>query len=313
MIFDGLFPLGYGAGSLGTGLTGDAAVRHVAAYIEAGGNVFDTAHCYACWLPGGVGASERELGRALRQLGVTERCFIVTKGGHPAFGTEYPRPEHFLAPEVLLSDIAESCERLGVGSLDLFLLHRDDGVTPVAELLEALQTAPARHLGASNWSVARLQEANQVAAERGWRGFETNQLQGSLATPTWEPTADPTTRSVTDTDIALGLPLMFYSATAGGYFAGKAGRVYDTPENAARRQWAQTLADQLGATPTQVALAWLWTLPVPTLPLFGTTNHEHLMELLGAVSLPLDALRDGTNERFASVGRTRSEWRACEP
>lgn len=290
MIFEGLFLLAYGAGSLGTGLAGDAAVRHVAAYLEAGGNVFDTAHCYACWLPGGVGASERELGRVLRHLGALERSFIVTKGGHPAFGTEYPRPEHFLAPEVLLRDIAESCERLGVEYLDLFLLHRDDGVTPVEELLEALQTAPCHHLGVSNWSALRVAQANEVAFARGWKGFETNQLQGSLATPTWAITADPTTRYFTDADLALGLPLMFYSATAGGYFSGKAAKLYDTPENSARREWARATAEMLGATPTQVALGWLRALPVPTLPVFGTTNLEHLREILGAVALPLEAL-----------------------
>lgn len=301
MIFEGLFPLGYGAGSLGTALTGEAAVGHVALYLEAGGNVFDTAHCYACWLPGGVGASERELGRVLRQLGASERSFVVTKGGHPTFGTEYPRPEHFLAPEVLLSDIAESCERLGRESLDLFLLHRDDGVTPVDEILEALQTAPTRHLGVSNWSAARLQQANQVASERGWKGFETNQLQGSLATPTWAITDDPTTRYFTDADLALGVPLMFYSATAGGYFSGKTSKLYDTPENEARRQWARNLAHTLGATPTQVALAWLCTLPVPTLPLFGTTSLEHLSEILRAVNL-LEAVPAHDAQRHLKPG-----------
>ena len=147
MTFDDLFPLGYGAGALGTALTGDAAVRHVALYLEAGGNVFDTAHCYACWAPGGVGASERELGRVLKQLGVLGTVTVVTKGGHPAFGTEYPRPANFLAPELLQRDIAECCERLGVESLDGFLLHRDDGITPVAELLEPLQTHVSARLG----------------------------------------------------------------------------------------------------------------------------------------------------------------------
>lgn len=287
MIFDGLFPLGYGAGSLGTALTGEAAVRHIALYLEAGGNVFDTAHVYACWQPGGVGASERELGRVLKQLGVLESAFIVTKGGHPAFGTEYPRPEHFLAPDVLQQDITESCERLGVERIPLYLLHRDDGNTPVAEILEPLQDVRLGAIGVSNWSVERIAEANAVAEKRGWRGFVTNQIQGSLATPTWSPTEDPTTRYVTQQEIDFGLPLMFYSATAGGYFAGKTSKLYDTPENEARRKRAQQLAEKYGATATQIALAWLRSLPLPTLPLFGTTDTTHLHEFLGAVPLTL--------------------------
>ena len=287
MIFDDLFPLGYGAGSLGTALTGDAAIRHVALYLEAGGNVFDTAHVYACWQPGGVGASERELGRVLKQLGVLESATIVTKGGHPAFGTEYPRPAHFLAPEVLEQDITESCERLGVERIPIYLLHHDDGITPVAELLEPLQDARLGAIGVSNWSVERIVEASAVAREKGWRGFATNQIQGSFATPTWSPPKDPTTRYLTQKEIAFGLPLMFYSATAGGYFAGKTSKIYDMPENAARKERAEHLAVQYSATATQIALAWLRSLPLPTLPLFGTTNETHLREVLGAVSLTL--------------------------
>ena len=287
MIFDGLFPLAYGAGALGTALKGDAAIRHVAAYLEAGGDVFDTAHVYACWEPGGVGASERELGRVLKQLGVLEKVTVMTKGGHPHFDENYSRPERFLAPEVLLQDIIESCERLGVGFLPVYFLHRDDGKTPVSEILEPLQDARQGFLGASNWSVARISEANAVALERGWKGFSVSQIQGSLAVPTWQPTADPTTRFLTQEEIDFGLPLVFYSATAGGYFAGKEGNLYRSPENSARRERAKALAEKYGATPAQIALAYLKALPLPTLPLFGTTNDARLKEFLGAAALAL--------------------------
>jgi aryl-alcohol dehydrogenase-like predicted oxidoreductase len=157
----------------------------------------------------------------------------------------------------------------------------------VAEILEPLQDPRLRAIGVSNWSVERIAEAHTIATARGWRGFVTNQIQGSLATPTWAITDDPTTRYLTQKELDFGLPLMFYSATAGGYFAGKTGRTYDTPENAARRMRAQQLAAQYGATTTQLALAWLRSLPLPTLPLFGTTDEAHLRELLGAASLTL--------------------------
>jgi aryl-alcohol dehydrogenase-like predicted oxidoreductase len=287
MIFDSWFPLGYGAGPLGTALTGDAALRHVAVYLEAGGNVFDTAHCYACWQAGGVGASERELGRVLRELGVLETAIVMTKGGHPAFEPEYPRPAHFLAPEVIQQDIADSCERLGAGSLSVYFLHRDDGVTPVTEIMEPLQDSRLGLLGASNWSVARLREANDAAGQRGWKGFTLSQVQGSLATPTWPITADPTVRYLTQEELDFGLPLTFYSATANGYFAGRDVGDYRTPENEARRERARELAVKHGATPTQIALAYLRHLPTPALPLFSTTNEAHLQECLGAATLTL--------------------------
>src|SRR5579859_1259363 len=62
-------------------------------FREAGGNFFDTAHSYACWLPGGNGASERALGECLRRFGDRDQVVISTKGGH--FGMEpiYARPD----------------------------------------------------------------------------------------------------------------------------------------------------------------------------------------------------------------------------
>lgn len=285
----------YGAGALGTTLSGSDAERQIGAFLDAGGDFFDTAHCYACWVPGGVGASERELGRALRALGAAGRAIVATKGGHPAFGDTYPRPDDFLAADVLERDVDESCERLGVEALDLWYLHRDDGTTPIPALVERLAALVAsgrvRRLGASNWSVARIDAFNACAARQGLPGFVASQIQGSLADPTWRPTADPTTRALDpatrDAHARSGIPLVHYSATASGWFAGRDGAGYDTPDNRARRERTRTLAARRGVTPTQVALAWLWASDAPTVALFGTTRDDHLAEILAADALTL--------------------------
>src|ERR1043166_2480787 len=85
-----------GTGSFGTSIKDGEADRLVAAFLEAGGNFFDTAHCYAFWKPNGLGASERELAACLRRLGALEGTVIATKGGHPDQGEAYPRPVDFL-------------------------------------------------------------------------------------------------------------------------------------------------------------------------------------------------------------------------
>lgn len=290
-------PLCFGCGNLGTGLKGEAAERLTGAYLDAGGNFFDTAHCYSFWVPGGNGASERELGAVLDTLGARDSVVVATKGGHPAVEPDYPRPERFLAPEVLAGDIDDSLSRLGAERIDLYYLHRDDGVTPVGEIIDALNTGVARGrlrwLGASNWSVARLAEANAYAAGRGLRGFAVSEVQWSLAVPKWSPSeADPTTRYVTDVEEAwhrdTGVPIAAYSATCGGYFAGRDAALYDTPENSARRERARELATTLGVTPSQIALAWLLCQPgLSVLPVFATGNAEHQAEILGAVSIAL--------------------------
>jgi aryl-alcohol dehydrogenase-like predicted oxidoreductase len=300
--------LALGTAAFGTSLRGGDADRLLAQYLEAGGTFLDTAHCYAFWLEGGSGASERELGASLRRLGAWDRVVVATKGGHPAQGAAYPRPDDFLAPEVLASDVGESLERLGRDRIDLYYLHRDDGRTPVGEIIEALngqiRQGRLRYLGASNWSVARIAEANSYARERGLQGFVVSQIQGSLAVPTWSTGPDPTTRRLGQEELewhsGTGVPLVCYSATAGGYFsgAGKQNQLYDTPENAARRTRAHALAGEMGCTPTQIALAWLRAQPATVIPLFSTVNAEHLTEALGATQIRLSLeqsrwLRDG--------------------
>lgn len=289
----------FGTVHVGASLQGADLDRLVSAFMEAGGNFFDTAHCYAFWEPAGAGCSEREFGACLRRLGIRERVFIATKGGHPDGGSAYPRPAEWLSERRLTADVDESLDRMGIERVDLFYLHRDDGNTPVEEIIEALNAqirrGCVRYLGASNWSVARIEAANAYAARQGLQGFVISQVQWSLATPKWKIGADPTLRYVTDEERVwhqeTGLPIAAYTATAAGYFAGNTngGSNYDTETNAARRKRAEELAHQLGVTPTQVALAWLLGQDIPTLPIFSTSNLDHLREILNSESLRLSA------------------------
>jgi len=297
-----------GTGSFGTAIRGDELDRLVASFLEAGGCFFDSAHCYAFWKPNGLGASERELGASLRRLGCWEDVVVATKGGHPDGGADYRRPDAYLSEEVIASDLDESLSRLGVECVDLYYLHRDDPRMPVDEIVGILnreiERGRVRHIGASNWSVSRMAAANAYAVRKGLHGFVASELQWSLATPNWEPEPDPTTRYVTPEDAAWhasnGVPIAAYSATANGYFAGTAQSkgLYGNPGNRERRTRARELAARLGCTPTQVALAYLLHQGPRVVPLFGTTNQEHLREAVGAASVVLEAeqvdwLRDG--------------------
>src|SRR5262249_42209713 len=121
----------YGGGSFGAAVRGAELDRLVAAYIEAGGNFLDTAHCYAFWKAEGAGAGARELGACLRRLRCGDRVVVATKGGHPDGGEAYRRPDDYLSERVLTADIDESLHRLRVERIDLYYLHRDDPRVPV--------------------------------------------------------------------------------------------------------------------------------------------------------------------------------------
>lgn len=302
-------PMCLGMGGFGSGgVKGDDATRAIERALAADVRFFDTAHCYAFWSPEGAGCSERELGRCVRELGCRDRVVVATKGGHPAVEPDYPRPDMYLAPEVIASDVTESLGWLGFDTIDLYLLHRDDTRVPVGEIIDTLNREIAagrvRYLGASNWSVERIEAANAYAASHGLRGFCCSQVHFSLADPKWEIGPDPTMRNVTTETAALyersALPIMAYTASAGGYFAGResAEGSYATPRNAARRERARQLADELDCTPAQVALAYLICQPFPVVPIVGTFTHAHLLEAIAAPQIALTAqqvawLRDG--------------------
>jgi aryl-alcohol dehydrogenase-like predicted oxidoreductase len=194
----------------------------------------------------------------------------------------------------------DALDRLGRG-IDLYWLHRDDPRVPVAELLDALNGAIAashvRALGASNWSTARLAEANACAAARGWTGFCASQPMWNLAAPNFAPTADPTMRFLLPDDAAWhaqsGVAVVPYAPTANGYFAtnGERGGGFENPTSRARLQRAQALATELGRTPNQVALAWLRSHPFPVVPILGATNPDHLAEGLAATFTLTEAQR----------------------
>jgi aryl-alcohol dehydrogenase-like predicted oxidoreductase len=293
----------YGVMRFGTTVHGDKMHELYRIYCEAGGNFFDTAHCYACWRPDGCGSSERGLGECLRKFGNRKEVVISTKGAHPRMGTVYPRPDDCMTAKVIASDITESLERLQIDRIDLYTLHRDDIRHPVGEIIEMMNAEIARgrirFIGASNWTVGRLADANAYAAAHKLQGFVASSSQWNLGRPNhhprgWDGQFDPTTHLVTDEDIAwhshTKVAAMPWTPTGFGYFDGASGLYadsFDNPENRERRERARRLALELGATANQVALAYLMAYDFLVLPIQGTTSVAHLTDSLGADRLAL--------------------------
>jgi aryl-alcohol dehydrogenase-like predicted oxidoreductase len=277
----------WGTGALGTELTGDAAFKLMDAYVEAGGNCFDSAHVYAAWVPGAVGVSERALGEWIESRGVRDQVIVSTKGGHPPMDG-YPHAADFLGLESLRSDVSDSLDRLRTDYIDLYYLHRDDGTTPVEEIIDSLNDIPAlRALGASNFSTERVEAANRYAASCGKRGFESLQNQWSLAVPNWPSTGEPRMRYIQKADAERcslhGLVIHAYSPTASELFRGT------PPDSTGVVAQVRQMAEEKGRTPVQIALAWLLSQDVTVVPILGTTKLEHLRECLDAVQVRLEA------------------------
>ena len=263
------------------------------AFREAGGNCFDSAHCYAFWKDA-EGAPERELGRLIRQHGDRANVIVCTKGCHISGGAKYPRPPRYMTAELLASDLRDSLERLQIDHIDLYYLHRDDPAVPVDEIMDALhsqqQAGRIRHYAASNWQPARLEQAADYCRRQGIAPFVASQVLynlGQLASPMGADIA------VLDNEQPAWyakhqLPVFAYAATANGYFASESNEgSYATPTSAARRQRAATLAAELNTKPGQIALAYLMNQPFPVIPVTGTLKIDHLRDNMAAAQIRL--------------------------
>jgi aryl-alcohol dehydrogenase-like predicted oxidoreductase len=304
-----------GSVPFGSTATKDVSFAIMDAYFELGGNFIDTAHIYAAWVEGGVGASERTVGEWIRSRGVREKIVLGTKGGHPPIDAAVKVGR--LSREDLNQDLSESLDRLGLERVDLYWLHFDEPTRPVGEIIESLATLAEdgriRAYGASNWATERIEAANVYAREHSPPPFVASQPWFSLGAVANGPSATGPTSEADDPlrawHVRTGLPMIPYSSQANGYFgaenvawakqgfAGEAPRAarFDSPANRRRLLGAMSLAETKGVTANQIAVAYLLSQPFPVYPIIGTTNAEHLRDAMGARNLRL------TEEERASL------------
>lgn len=266
------------------------------AFVAAGGTTIDTAHVYA------NGESEQVLGRWLEKRGGAQNLVIITKGAHPKVDlrkleTAVWTPR--VTPEAIAEDLDESLGRLGLSSVDLYLLHRDDERVPVGPLVRALDdlvlAGKIRAFGASNWTHQRVAEANAFASANGCRPFAISSPQFSLAVPAQLDL--PGILSISGNAEAIDyyrrsrVSLLAWSSQGGGLFSDQATpnriRRYDRPDNWERLRRARELAAHHGRTPTQVALAWALAQPLDLYAVIGANQPAHLTDSLETLSLRL--------------------------
>lgn len=264
----------------------DVSFELLDAWLELGGTLLDTGREY--------GEAEAVVGRWLAERGLGDEVVVLTKGGHQ--DAERRR----VTPADLEADLTESLRVLGIPSVPLYLLHRDDPAQPVGPIVEALndhvRAGRIAAFGASNWTTDRLDAANAYAEQHGLAGFCCSSPGFSLAAQNEPPWAD----CVSATDPAsrawyarTGLPLLAWSSQAAGFFAGasdeQVGRVYDSAANRERRRRAAEIGKGKGCTANQIALAWVLDQPFPTIALIGPRTVGELEESVEALAVELSA------------------------
>ncbi|QQP94878.1 aldo/keto reductase [Lysobacter enzymogenes] len=288
-------PLAFGGNVLGWSADEATGFALLDAFIEAGFALVDTADAYSAWVPGNQGGeSERIIGRWLAQGGGRrERIVVATKVGKWA-------PRRGLAPATIQAAVEDSLRRLGTDTIDLYQAHADDPSVPLEDTLGAfarlIEQGKVRAIGASNYSATRLAQALEVSQRHGLPRYETLQPQYNLCDRAgFEAELEPLARE-------RGLGVIGYYSLASGFLTGKYRGRDDLGKSAARGGAVARYLDARGlrilaaldavaaghgATPAQVALAWLMARPSVTAPIAGATSVAQLQELMAAARLRL--------------------------
>lgn len=291
----------YGTNGYLTGNDVEAAIECLDIAYSLGFTIIDTANSY--------GNSEKNIGAWLVRRGLRDKIVLMDKGCNPG---QKGCPD-VMSPQLLYDQTAESLRRLQTDYLDLYVLHRDDESHPVGPIIETLNDLKAKGIinlfGASNWTRARIAEANAYAKEHGMEGFSVVNPAFNIA----DTIADPWGGSVHlcgDEHAAdrawykeQNLPVFSYSSLGRGFFSGKyvtdngvpASEVlpahtlweYDTPINHRRLAAAEKIAREHGATVSQIAIAYLLNLDLDVFPLINPSKKPHMEENIAALDIIL--------------------------
>lgn len=260
-------------------------------FVEAGGNLIDTAHGYI--------KAEEIVGKWLQLRDCRDKIIILSKGAHPDDG----EPGNRVTPTAITKDLTESLERFNTSYIDLYALHRDDLTVEVGPIIDVLNehivAGRILAIGASNWTHQRIQEANEYAEKNGLIGFTFSSTNLSLAKcnePRWEGCVS------VDADALKWhknnkLPLLSWSSQAGGFFSGnfteedlsneEMVRVYYSPENWERFRRAEKLSKEKQVTPIQIALAYVLNQSFQTAAIIGPATVEEFNSSLQGTEIEL--------------------------
>ena len=277
----------------GWGSSKDEARKIYEYYREQGGNFIDTANIYT------NGSSETFLGEFLS--GHRSEVVLATKytntnpGTNPNAGGNHRKS--------MMEAVEASLKRLKTDYIDLYWMHIWDQMTPVEEVMRAfddlVRQGKVLYIGISDAPAWWVAKANTLADLRGWTSFAGLQIEYSLAERTAERELLPMAR-------AFGLTIAAWSPLAGGLLTGKyldeapksdgrmtsemmAGFRKDKAEEDRIARAVIAVAKKLGASPAQVALAWLRHAEVPVIPIIGAKKLSQLQDNLAAADVELDA------------------------
>ncbi len=291
-----------GSSNFGTRIHEDAAFMLLETYAQHGGSTIDTASVYGDWQDEGIHPSEACIGKWLTQSHYGKEMVVISKCCHPLI----LRPGSRVGAEYIAHDLEHTLRSLGRDWVDVYLLHRDDTSVPVSEIIDTLHkyvlAGNIKAIGASNWSVARFDEANRYATDKGLTPFALSEMEWGLAHAIPHPN-DPNALPMLERKdyeyyYSHGIPVLAYSSQGGGVIAKLAAGREDVIaprfrekylNGITRRRMENTLriCREYGITPTQAVLAYITCNALPAAAIIGPGSMSQLLDSLTAADVYL--------------------------
>ncbi|RJS94842.1 aldo/keto reductase [Salinisphaera sp. Q1T1-3] len=291
-------PLTLGTMNFGELTDAKESFRIMDAALDGGINHFDTADVYggpqSPDMDKGYGISEEIIGQWLAQTGKRDRIVLATKVYQPM---ETGPNDRGLSAFHIRRACEASLKRLGTDHIDLYQMHHVDRNTPWEEIWQAMEQlvreGKISYVGSSNFAAWNVVSAQCAAQARHFLGLVSEQSLYNLTQRTIELEMIPALR-------AYGIGLIPWSPIGQGLLAGALGKYKEGRRSGDRMdekleqlrpqvEAYETLCDEIGAAPAQVALAWLLHNPVVTAAIVGPRKIEHLQQNLEAIDLELSA------------------------
>jgi aryl-alcohol dehydrogenase-like predicted oxidoreductase len=274
----------------GFGASREESKKQFDAFAEAGGNFIDSAINYT------NGSSEKLVGEFIAsdrdRFVIATKYSLNTRPDDPNAGGNQKKN--------MVRSIETSLKRLGTDHVDLYWVHFHDAFTPIEETMRALddlvRSGKVLYVGISDAPAWIVSQANTLAELRGWSPFVALQIHWSLVERDVERDLIPMAK-------AFGLAVTPWGVLGAGLLSGKyAGG--KAPEDTKRAGWTQnrlteknlataelvgTIAKEIDATSSQVAIAWVAQKYPNTIPIIGARKNEQLLENLEAVDVTLTA------------------------
>lgn len=271
----------------------EQSVECMGAAYDAGVNFFDNAEVYAS------GESERVMGRALEELGWPRYSYLVSTKFFWGIHRDTPNAYYTLNRKYLLEAIDKSLERLGLDYVDLVFCHRPDPETPIEETVWAMSdivaAGKALYWGTSEWSADEIRAAWEIAERHSLRKPVVEQPEYNLFNRT--KVEKEFARLYED----IGLGMTTWSPLASGLLTGK--YLNGIPEGSrgenvewlremltdadanAKVQELKVIADEIGCTLAQLAVAWTASNPNVSTVMLGASRVEQIEENLEALEV----------------------------